>query len=119
MSDFAVSQNVKTRKPHKCEMCGIAIPKGSIVEMQSGRFEGSMYRYYLCDVCEEFIRNNRKEIDYDDPFDYIYDMMREQFEDEKCRKCQRWDDDANECWEYPCPESHCRCEEFKQKEATP
>ena len=117
MADFASSKEVKTRKNHRCGMCGIIISKGSIVEMQSGCFEGIMYRFYLCEVCKEFIENNREDIDLDDSLDDIYDMMREQFEDEKCRKCQRWDDDANECGEYPCPENCCRCEKFTAKGA--
>lgn len=116
MADFAVAKTVKTRKPHKCEMCGILIPKGDTAEVQTGCFEGHMYYYHLCDVCTEFIKFNRQNIDFDDGLDYIYDMMREQFEDEKCRKCQKWDGEAGECSVEPCPENHCRCAEFVKKE---
>ena len=51
-NDIHVSRRVKTRKRHSCEGCFKKIPAGSIAQCKSGLFDGSWFRYYVCNRCE-------------------------------------------------------------------
>ena len=121
MAGFVVSKQVKIRKNHKCEMCGITLEKGTLAEVSSGCAEGFMFRYYLCDECRKWINENRSDIDYDDSFDMIAEMKLDQLRDRCRNECAKWSNENNEC--YAVEETgddrieHLRCAEFEQKEA--
>jgi hypothetical protein len=59
--DFTDSKIVKANKDHKCEFCTETITKGTKCEFNSGKFDGNMFSYYMCDRCVNFI-NTHKEV---------------------------------------------------------
>ena len=50
-NDIKETRVVKTRKPHKCDGCKQTIPARSTAICNSGLFDHSWFRYYVCDRC--------------------------------------------------------------------
>lgn len=50
--EFAESNVVKTRKPHKCEACRKTFPAKSVMTCHSGLFDHRFYRFYACNRCQ-------------------------------------------------------------------
>ncbi len=43
---------VRARKPHKCDECNRAIPKGEVYRYAEGVMEGGWNSHYICSHCE-------------------------------------------------------------------
>jgi hypothetical protein len=53
MPEFSSSQEVKARKDHKCCECGDVIPRGTVYERFSGKWDGTVQTYRTCLACAE------------------------------------------------------------------
>lgn len=48
-----VMQIKSSRKPHKCDECGIIIPAGSPYEYVFGKWDGRLDQFCICPLCKE------------------------------------------------------------------
>ena len=58
--DFSSSKVVRVNKDHKCEFCTEIIPKSTDSQYTSGKFDGNMFSYYICDRCNKFINKHKE-----------------------------------------------------------
>lgn len=69
----------KARKVHKCDVCGIEIPKGAIYHKQSGIHDGYPYTWKAHQDCAEMYWRIMKDthcLDHDDMID-VFDIEQE------------------------------------------
>ena len=60
------SKTVKTRKPTKCFLCYVKIEPGTLVDYESGKFDGAMFSRHSHPECAaEWIKQNA-DSEYDD-----------------------------------------------------
>jgi Pyruvate/2-oxoacid:ferredoxin oxidoreductase delta subunit len=59
---------VKTRKEHKCEGCFEAIPRGSLVAHNKGKWQGDWYDYHMCQSCDDYINEYMRDTISDEGF---------------------------------------------------
>ncbi|MDD5018079.1 MAG: hypothetical protein PHO15_08290 [Eubacteriales bacterium] len=67
MSDVLRWQTVKTRKDHKCPLCGRLIPKGSFMVVAAWADGGSVFSDRFCIPCERYWKEelNSEEVYFD------------------------------------------------------
>ena len=54
MADLYSEKKVKTRKEHRCDLCGRKIPKGFTAVYKKGKkFMGDFFSVYHCNTCAE------------------------------------------------------------------
>ncbi len=58
MSWWITSRSVRTRLPHVCIGCLEAIPAGEYVTYTVAKAGWDFSAYYLCNECEEWLREN-------------------------------------------------------------
>lgn len=66
MAEVLRWETVKTRKPHRCPLCGRTIPKGKQMVSAAWADGGKAYSEKFCKTCEEYWRNelNGEEISF-------------------------------------------------------
>jgi len=53
------SKSVKTRKVHRCFLCWVKIEVGTVVDYESGKFDGAMFSRHSHPECaKEWIKEN-------------------------------------------------------------
>lgn len=60
---------VKIRKEHKCLACCRSFPKGTEMQLQVNIDEGRIFNVYLCDTCEDLMRNYPNLFGYEGEFE--------------------------------------------------
>jgi hypothetical protein len=51
--EFYNSGRPKARKEHRCEDCRRTIAKGQVYRRDSGKFDGELFSYKTCLICDE------------------------------------------------------------------
>ncbi len=51
MTEVLTDGDMVARKSHRCIWCGEMIPKGQIHHVQSGIFDGELYRHHMHQEC--------------------------------------------------------------------
>lgn len=81
MLDFSNETIVKkSKKPHKCQLCGAEIPAGSEYIRQNGKFDGEFFdrclHMWCCSAIEEYCQATG-ENEYDDwaVLDYVQEKV--------------------------------------------
>ena len=70
----------KSKKPHKCQLCGAEIPEGSEYIRQNGKFDGEFFdrclHMWCCSAIEEYCQATG-ENEYDDwaVLDYVQEKV--------------------------------------------
>jgi len=74
---FWISKIVKhTKKPHRCEFCGVKIPVGSSCHNEVGTYCGDFNNYYLCERCRTLLTSKQGPWDNDgDELGEFHDIL--------------------------------------------
>ena len=81
MADVLRWQTVKTRKDHKCALCGRIIPKGSTMIVAAWADDGQAFSERFCITCERYWNEELSGEEIDFNFDFpIYGDDKETWE---------------------------------------
>ncbi len=86
--EFYRSDTVKaTRKPHRCHLCRLDIPKGTSCQYEVGKFDGDFYAVYSHFECIEYWREMNSHTFYDEEW-LPFEEMREVYPHTSLRQWQ-------------------------------
>ena len=75
-------QNVKARKPHKCEFCKKVIAAGKTYSYESGKYEGDFFQRKLCLTCSKMLDLFCRYTEYDE---FSWDWIQEWLSNNYCK----------------------------------